>query len=603
MRAYQRCKLSLVRAAKCETVEELNRMTVINKGTRQDVFDGKLPTKAVKEEKTPFAKVENEVLEQGQLEIRTIKMASSSSQATIVVNLSSNGNPAGDWESATRVFEQNPKATMAMIMGSMYALHVTVGARKANEFVEKLVERMSLEEVAMVNGSGATTLSIAAAIGNTDAVKLLVCKNPDLPNILGMDGGFPIHRAAQFGHRETLLYLLQVTKAEYPELAKKKDFGLESPLCSIAVMHSAFFSSSELTLRDRLIDSCVPSTLSLENVANNSNRGDVENTANKSQASILPRVKQIHEMKLMHGEALKLVELLCMHAADLDPSGAVNIFKHPVFMAGTHEILRHHKVFSLISRISHEQKLIVADNMDNFSNNMLHLVGNLAPPDQLNRVYGVALQMQRELQWEVENVVPNFYQDARNIERKTPRIVFTEEYEELVKEGERWMKDAANSCSVVAALIATVVFAAAITVLGGTNGDSEFLVFKSEKAFVIFAMSDAPSLFSSTAAILMFLSMLTARYVEDDFLQALPKRLIMGLLTLFISITTMMIAFSSTLYLVFGEAKTWILVCVAESTRVLVTLFIYLQFRLLVDMFYSTYGHGIFGKRSEKPLY
>ncbi|TYH66050.1 hypothetical protein ES332_D06G096400v1 [Gossypium tomentosum] len=99
----------------------------------------------------------------------------------------------GDWESATRVFEQNPKAATAMIMGSMYALHVAVGARKANEFVKKLVERMSLEEVAMVNGSGATTLSIAAAIENTDAIKLLV---------------------SQFGHRETLLYLLQVTKAK-----------------------------------------------------------------------------------------------------------------------------------------------------------------------------------------------------------------------------------------------------------------------------------------------------------------------------------------------------------------------------------------------------
>ncbi|KAK8348562.1 hypothetical protein V6Z11_A06G089300 [Gossypium hirsutum] len=155
-------------------------------------------------------------------------------------------------------------------------------------------------------------------------------------------------------------------------------------------------------------------------------------------------------------------------------------------------------------------------------------------------------------------------------------MVFTEEHKELVKEGERWMKDAANSCSVVATLIATVVFVAAIVVLGGTNGDSEFLVFEREKAFVIFTMSDALSLFSSTATILMFLSMLTARYVGDDFLQALPKRLIMGLLTLFISITTMMVAFSSTLYLVFGEAKTWILVCVAEPTRVLVTLFIYL---------------------------
>lgn len=98
-------------------------------------------------------------------------------------------------------------------MGSMYALHVAVGTRKANEFVEKLVERMSPEEVAMANGSGVMALSVAAAVGNTDAVKLLVCKDPDLPNIRGTDGGFPIHKAAQFGHRGTLLYLLQVTKA------------------------------------------------------------------------------------------------------------------------------------------------------------------------------------------------------------------------------------------------------------------------------------------------------------------------------------------------------------------------------------------------------
>ncbi|PPS13870.1 hypothetical protein GOBAR_AA06700 [Gossypium barbadense] len=436
---------------------------VINKGIRQDVFEGKFPTKSVKEEKTQFAKVENEVLEQGQLEIKylvTTKLknlhtackhvvarmlavtvaclcvqamfikllgylvvvgiingASSSSQATTVVNLRSNGNPT----------------TTAMIMGSMYALHVPVGTRKGGDGQWKQ--------------------------GN-HSFDNWCHRNPRYRQVTGS--------ATQFGHKETLLYLLHVTKAEvqpssyekllYPELAK--DFGLESPSCSIAVMNLAFFSSSELTLRDCLIDSCVPSTLSLENVANNSNRGDIKNPANKSQ--------------------------------------------------------------------------------------------------------------------EVEKMVPNIYQDARNIERKTPRMVFTEEHKELVKEGERWMKDAANSCSVVATLIATVVFAAAIVVLGGTNGDSEFLVFEREKAFVIFTMSDALSLFSSTATILMFLSMLTDRYVGDDFLQALPKRLIMGLLTLFISITTMMVAFSSTLYLVFGEAKTWILVCVAEPTRVLVTLFIYL---------------------------
>lgn len=48
--------------------------------------------------------------------------------------------------------------------------------------------------------------------------------------------------------------------------------------------------------------------------------------------------------------------------------------------------------------------------MDNFSNNILRLAGNLAPKDQLNRVSGAALQMQRELQWfKVTNLSSPFY--------------------------------------------------------------------------------------------------------------------------------------------------------------------------------------------------
>lgn len=120
------------------------------------------------------------------------------------------------------------------------------------------------------------------------------------------------------------------------------------------------------------------------------------------------------------------------------------------------------------------------------------------------------------------------------------------------------MKDTASSCTVAAALIATVVFAAAITVPGGNNNGC-LPNFSKEKAFTIFAVSDALSLFSSTAAILMFLSILTARYAEEDFLFALPKRLIFGLVTLFLSITSMMVAFGSTNFLMFGNKNTWVL--------------------------------------------
>lgn len=205
------------------------------------------------------------------------------------------------------------------------------------------------------------------------------------------------------------------------------------------------------------------------------------------------------------------------------------------------------------------------------------------------------------------------YKEDRNSEGKTPAAVFTEEHKHLVKEGEKWMKGTASSCTVVAALIATVVFSAAITIPGGSNNNTGRPTFwnqppvnqtsADEKAFMVFAVSDALSLYSSVAAILMFLSILTARYSEADFLHALPKRLIFGLVTLFLSITSMLVAFSASVYLMFCEDMVWRTVPVGLLASLPVYLFISSQFPLLVDMIYSTYRPGIFCKRSKQMLH
>ncbi|CAK9177684.1 unnamed protein product [Ilex paraguariensis] len=203
---------------------------------------------------------------------------------------------------------------------------------------------------------------------------------------------------------------------------------------------------------------------------------------------------------------------------------------------------------------------------------------------------------------EVKNftLVPN--REQKNNEKKTPRMVFTETHQELVKEGEQWMKDTSNSCTIVAALIVTVVFAAAITVPGGNNG-AGLPIFSQEKTFTVFAISDALALFSSSSSVLMFLSILTSRYAEDDFLYALPKRLIIGLVTLFLAIIFMMVAFGATLYIVFGDKKAWVLHLVAVLASLPVLLFASLQFPLLVKMIKSTYCPGIFGKKSDRIIF
>lgn len=121
----------------------------------------------------------------------------------------------------------------------------------------------------------------------------------------------------------------------------------------------------------------------------------------------------------------------------------------------------------------------------------------------------------------------------RDSNGRTPRMLFMEEHAKLVKEGEKWMKNTASSSMLVATLITTVMFAAIFTVPGGSDNEKGTPIFLEATSFVIFAVSDALALFSSVTSILMFLSILTSRYAEEDFSRLLPQRLIVGLATLF----------------------------------------------------------------------
>ncbi|XP_050280909.1 ankyrin repeat-containing protein ITN1-like [Quercus robur] len=258
---------------------------------------------------------------------------------------------------------------------------------------------------------------------------------------------------------------------------------------------------------------------------------------------------------------------------------------------------RHAKIFSLIYGL--DMKNALASGMDSFyGNNLLHMAGMLAPSTSLNDIPGAALQMQRELQWfkEVESIVPPKVHANLNKEDLTPQELFTKNHKDMRKDGEQWMKGTASSCTVVGALIVTIMFAAVFTVPGGSDRTKGFPIFLNEKLFMVFIVSDVLSLFSSSTSVLMFLGILTSRYAEEDFLKSLPNKMIIGLSTLFFSIATMMTAFSAALFLMLHE-QSWIFkpaICLASIP---ITLFVVMQFPLLVAMTISTYGPSIFNRK------
>ncbi|MED6159153.1 hypothetical protein PIB30_039758 [Stylosanthes scabra] len=209
--------------------------------------------------------------------------------------------------------------------------------------------------------------------------------------------------------------------------------------------------------------------------------------------------------------------------------------------------------------------------------------------------------MQSELHWfkEVESTTPASRKGSLNNDKKTARQLFTEEHKDLVKQGEKWMKGTATSFSLVAALVATVVFAAAFTVPGGNDQITGYPIFSRKKAFKVFVVSDAVSFFSSSTSIIMFLGILTSRYAEDDFLKALPLKLIIGLLTLFISMASMLVAFSAALFVML-HGKPWIVMPVSLLACVPVASFVWLQFPLFVEITISTFGPSIFDRNADK---
>ncbi|KAH7862760.1 hypothetical protein Vadar_009130 [Vaccinium darrowii] len=353
-------------------------------------------------------------------------------------------------------------------------------------------------------------------------------------------------------------------------------------------------------------------------------------------SNVSPQIKHIRETKLIHHQMLELLRFFCGEIVKLNNNEAVSILVTPFLTAarfGIHEVVeeilvafpdviyyadeegntilhiavinRHENVYNLTYQMRYDCQQFLSILTTKGNKSVLHLAGELAPKHRLNIVFGAALQMQRELQWykEVEKFVPPSHKELKNNEGKTPGMVFTEAHSALMKEGEQWMKDSAGSCIVAATLIATVVFSAAITVPGDYSGNG-IPNYWNEPFFIVFAISNAFSFFSSIFSLLMFLSIFTSRYTEFDFLNQLPMRMTVGLINFSLSITSLMIAFSTTLYLVFikSPTKLWVLIPVATMAFSPVIIFVSRHYPLLEDMIKFTFCPGIFRKQGERIL-
>ncbi|KAI3830492.1 hypothetical protein MKW98_030655 [Papaver atlanticum] len=463
----------------------------------------------------------------------------------------------------------------------------------------------------------------------------IVNKNPNGTQIRNKRDEVPLATATlsvSCGQKDIIEYLCDVTKDEEPSPFSAPDGA--SLLCDL--IKANFYDVALLlfkrypkviiektTNRKMWLSAIADRPFTFRNMSTPSgkgNNGDIENPSKcprvyrgifaKYFTNILnhliprvPSIKELYTQKIVHEEAVELVKDMITQLKGLTTRiQALSFFETSYVLKtaikdGTTEIERKENIFKLMYETSDEDdKQELLSRMDAHDNTILHFAAQLASSTQLNFVSGAALQMQREMQFfkGMEKIVGKANRYLKNKDGYTAQFMFTQQHEKLRKDGEEWMKGTSTSCMVVAALIATVVFAAAFTVPGGNFSDGNDSktgtpIFLNKIAFMVFSIADALALFSSVTSILMFLAILTSRYAEKDFLISLPRKLIIGLGTLFFSIAATMIAFGATLCIVLGHKFAWILVPIALFGCVPITLFALLQFPLLVEMIRSTY--------------
>uniref|UniRef100_M1AP49 PGG domain-containing protein n=1 Tax=Solanum tuberosum TaxID=4113 RepID=M1AP49_SOLTU len=477
-----------------------------------------------------------------------------------------------NWRLAEQILKKDPSFVRQTISDQLGTILHIAATTKSTRFVRELMKLIEVSELEVKNKYRNTAFSLAAGSGFIEIVKAMRGRNENLPNIRGYQERLPITTAAMNGYKAMVSYLFEVTSFDLIQQQERLD------LLRITTQNEMYVLLLQTSgvLPERYVPEKQAGLLLEEVLA------ECKRSAKDKLSDVLINEGLIRWAAIA-GDVEFLVLVIHSYPDLID---YIDQKGRTIFHVAV--LLRKEKILSLIHQIE-GMKNFLLPRYDIDGNNIIHLAGRLGVTNYFDK--------------EVEKLLPPSHHQMRNRAGKTPRELFTEEHKLLLKEGERWMKDAANSCMIVATLIATMVFAAGFTVPGGNNGDNGIPILLKFNGFVVFVISDAVALFSSIISIIMFLSILTSRYAEDDFLVSLPAKLFFGLTALFVSIVSMLLAITATFFLVYSNHTGWEPKLIAACAGIPVALFGCLQYKLWFDVAKSTYSSRFFLRPGKHKLF
>ncbi|XP_045789032.1 uncharacterized protein LOC123884075 [Trifolium pratense] len=521
----------------------------------------------------------------------------------------------GNWPGAKLILDKEERLKHAAIArGWPTVLHIAAGANHIH-FVKELFKILDDNEIELQDIKGNTAFCFAAAAGNMEIVDLMWKRIEHLHTKRGGNGYTPIQFAALQGRSKMTWHLYDDTEHCFTDedrnllffacirtgiydlalkmvgdnnvLAFARDENEETALHVLAQNQTPLDSGCQCPDLDHnhiMINPGMKNHMAFQLVKflwttifkKYYGKNELNEIKNHPSQLIFDAAKV--------GNFGFLSELI-----SVDPSLIWDIDSKNRTILHIAVLHRHASIFNLVHQIGNIQDILVTYE-DDEKNTILHMVANLAPRSQLDLVSGAAFQMSVELLWfeKVKKIMMPAQIKMRNSKGLTAQELFSNEHEKLRENAESWMKKTAESCMLISTVIATGVFAAAASLPGGTNDDTGKPNYLNKTSFLVFAISDALAFISSSTAILIFFAILVSRYGEYDFYKSLPLKLIFGLITLFISITSMMVAFSSSFFIIYYHGSKWVPICISILCFLPILLYIGLQFSLFSDIISSS---------------
>jgi ankyrin repeat protein len=156
----------------------------------------------------------------------------------------------GNWNAAEEFLERQPDARSAKITNlGETALHLAVRAGH-ERIVEKLVDVMSEEDLAIQDTHGDTALVPAICAGNYRMTACMVGKNKNLVSIKSSDLDIPANQAIFIGHTELARYLYSLTPLE---VLMQEKAGNGATLCTWAIYNRSLGNNLRACPTDLLL--------------------------------------------------------------------------------------------------------------------------------------------------------------------------------------------------------------------------------------------------------------------------------------------------------------------------------------------------------------